>query len=144
MPPLRTQLRSITPNRPYNHQLTLFQRGIAIGLSIKGAKSTEIEDFLEISRRAVRSTLTLAHLRDDGEAQVRSGRPVKFTPADERNLLRHVRLHPKDTYTEVIVACGLKIKRDTVKRILKKYGIVNWRARRRPFLTEKNAAKRLA
>jgi hypothetical protein len=38
----------------------------------------------------------------------------------------------------------LTIKRDTIKKILDKHSISNWRARRRPFLTEVNAAKRLA
>jgi hypothetical protein len=83
-------------------------------------------------------------LRDEGFSQQRSGRPLEYTPADERNLARHVRLHPKDTYAQVIVACSLGIKKTTIKKILRQYGIVNWRARKRPSLTEKNAADRLA
>ncbi|KAF4624838.1 hypothetical protein G7Y89_g13333 [Cudoniella acicularis] len=91
----------------------------------KGVSSKEIEIDLDISRGAVRLTLTLAHLRPTGKPQCRPGRPLEYTEADERNLLRHVRLHLKDTYEEVRVACGLKIKRDAIKRILKRHGIIN-------------------
>ena len=80
---------------------------------------------MQISRGAIRSTLTLDHLRVEGHVQTRTGRPIEYTHADERKLLRHVRLHPKDTYAEVIIACGLLIKRDTIKRILKRHGIIN-------------------
>ena len=59
-------------------------------------------------------------------------------------MIRHVRLNPKDTYAQVREACQLSIKKGTIKKILKEYGIVNWRVRKRPFLIEKYAAKRLA
>jgi hypothetical protein len=55
-----------------------------------------------------------------------------------------MRIHPKETYAQVIAGAGFPGKKDTVKKILKKHGICNWRARRRPLLTEVNAAKRLA
>jgi hypothetical protein len=35
-------------------------------------------------------------------------------------------------------------KKTTVKKILKLYGIKNWKCKRRPFLTQKNANTRLA
>lgn len=38
------------------------------------------------------------------------------------------------------MSCGAS----TIKKILKEHGIGNWRVKRRPFLTEVNAAKRLA
>jgi len=144
MPPQRTPLGPISSNREFNHQLSLYQRGRIIGLVEKGVKPPEIADRLKCSRGAVRSTLVYIILRDEGEQQPRSGRPLEYTPADERNLLRHVRLNPKDLYEEYRRAYGLEIKRATIKRILRRYYIINWRARRRPYLTEKNAAKRLA
>ena len=71
------------------------------------------------------------------------GRCSPVPTAEERKLIRHVRLNPKDTYAQVTEACQPSIKKGTIKKILKEYGIVNWRARRRPFLSEKHAAKRL-
>jgi hypothetical protein len=35
-------------------------------------------------------------------------------------------------------------KKTTVKKILKLHGIKNWKCKRRPFLTQKNANARLA
>jgi hypothetical protein len=124
--------------------LTPYQRGKAVGLSLKGGKSTEIETLLNISHGALRSTLSLDQLRDEGESQLRTGRPKSYTEAEERLLIRHVRANPKDTFAQVKTACNLSCSRNTIKKILAEYSIINWRARRRPFLTEKNAAKRLA
>jgi hypothetical protein len=40
--------------------------------------------------------------------------------------------------------CGLKCKTTTVKKILKKHGIINWRAKKQPELTEEeNVLKQL-
>ena len=144
MSPQRSILGPIAGNRAFNHQLTLYQRGLVVGMTISGAKPKFIQDHLNISRGAIRSTITFEELRNEGEPKLQSGRPVEYTEADERNLIRHVRLYPKDTYAQVKIACGLKIKRTTIKKILKRHGIINWRARRRPFLTKANAVKRLA
>jgi hypothetical protein len=95
-----------------------YQRGLTIGMSLIGAKSTQVEVELDITRGALRSTLSFAQLRDEGFSQQRSGRPLEYTLADERNLVRHVRLHLKDTYAQVIVACSLRIKKTTIKKIL--------------------------
>jgi Transposase len=144
MPPQRSVLSSISGNRAFNHQLSPYQRGKIIGLTHSGQKSTDIQGLLNVSRGAVRSTLKLDSLGLEGDTQLRSGRPKSYSEATERKILRHVRLHPKDTYTQVILACDLIIKRGTIRSILSRHGITNWRARRRPLLTEANAAKRLA
>src|ERR1700726_3201684 len=100
MPPQRTPLGSISGNRLFNGEMSPYQRGIAIGMSLIGGKSQQIEVALDISRRALRSTLTMAQLREEGFAQRRSGRLLEYTPAEERKLIRHVRLYPKDTYAQ--------------------------------------------
>jgi hypothetical protein len=109
-----------------------------------GAKSKAIQIDLDITRGALRNTLDFEDVRPKGISVRKPGRPVTYSETDERNLLRHVRFNPKDTYEQVRVACGLFIKRDTIKKILKRYSIVNWRARRRLFLTKENTAKQLA
>ena len=144
MLPQRSILGSISGNRQPNCELTPYQRGKVVGLSLKGAKPKEIQDLLKISCRAIRSTLSLDDIRNEGESQLRIGRPKSYTEAEERLLLRHVRLNPKDSYAQVKEACDLSLSRNTIKKILAEHGITNWRARRRPFLTEENAAKRLA
>jgi transposase len=144
MPPQRSVLGTISGNRAFNHQLSPYQRGKILGLSSRGQKCSDIQALLNVSRGAVRSTIKLDSLRNNGYPQARSGRPKGYSEATERQILRHVRLNPKDTYLQLISACDLTIKKTTIKSILTRHGITNWRARRRPFLTEANAAKRLA
>jgi len=83
-------------------------------------------------------------LRNNGESLPRTGPPKCYTDAEERLVLRHVRKFPKDTYAQVITAYAVTFKKGTVKKILKEHGIKNWKCKRRPFLTQKNANKRLA
>jgi len=144
MPPQRTPLRSITGNRSFNHELTPYQRGIAKGMRLSGVKYTDIQTTLNITKGALCSTLALDDSRDDGASLPRSGRPLSYSEAEERLVIRHIRKNPKDDYRTVLEACGVGFRKSTLKRILKEHGITNWRAKRRPFLTPKHAAKRLA
>jgi hypothetical protein len=109
-----------------------------------GMKFTAIQAQLKCSRGALRSTFDMASQRLNGESMPRFGRALYYIEADERRLLRHVRLNPKESYLQVIKSLDLVFGRTTIKKILTQHGIANWRARRRPFLTEAHAAKRLA
>ena len=90
MPPQRTPLGLASGNRQFNHELTPYQRGVAIGMTFKGAKSAEVEIALNCSCRAIRSTLQSTQQRDKGKSQARIGAPKSYTDADERNLLCHI------------------------------------------------------
>jgi hypothetical protein len=109
-----------------------------------GGKNKAIQIDLDITREALRNTLDFEDVRPKSISVRKPDRPITYSKTNERNLLRHVRLNPKDTYEQVRVVYRLFIKRDTIKKILKRYSNINWRAGRRPFLTEENAAKRLA
>jgi len=144
MPPQRTPLGLISGNRLKNFELSPYQRGQITGGNILGYSPAVIALGLNLPKQTVWNTIRLDELRVEGASQQRTGRPKGYTAPDERAILRHARLFPKHTYLEVIQATGVEIKRDTVKRILKQHGITNWRAKRRPELTEVHAAKRLA
>ena len=107
MPAQRSSLGSLSGNRQFNSELTPYTRGKIVGLSLKGAKPTEIQDLLKITRGALRSTLSLDHLRDEGVSQSRTGRPKVYTEAEERLIICHVRKNPKDSYAQVKKACDL-------------------------------------
>ncbi|KUJ06194.1 uncharacterized protein LY89DRAFT_790705 [Mollisia scopiformis] len=126
MPPQRPPLARISGNRLKNQELSPYQRGKAIGMLNGGLKFCQIQKRMKCSRGALRSTFDIEALRHEGESLPRSGPPLCYTEADERRLIRHVRLHPKDSYSQLILALGLA-----------------FRARRRPELTEVNAAERL-
>ena len=144
MPPQRPVLGSVSRNRQFNCELTLYMRGKAVGLSLMSAKSTKIQDLLKVSRGALRSTLTLDQLRDQGVSQLRTGWPKAYTEAEERLVVRHVQINSKDSYAQVKRACNISFSHRTIKKILAEHEIVNWRARRRTILTDENAATRLA
>jgi hypothetical protein len=145
MPPQRIPLGSIDRNRLANHELSPYQRGIAIGMIRMGAKYTECAKDLKCSTGAIKyfSLLILIHATMESRKHV-ADVPKLYIEADERNLIRHIRLNPKDIYIEARIAISFPCKTSYIKKILKRHGITNWKARRRPILTEAHAAKRLA
>jgi hypothetical protein len=52
-------------------------------------------------------------------------------------------LHPKTTYKKIKQECGLEISHLSIKCILRKNGVLTWRAKKRPELTALLASKRL-
>ena len=88
-------------------------------------------------------TLSKSTSRNDGESAPRSGRPKLLERYEERNILRLVRLHPKWTYKTLLKEAGLEVSHRTVYRVLKKHGIRNWLAKKRPELSPEVARTRL-
>jgi hypothetical protein len=67
--------------------------------------------------------------------------------AFNRRTLRIVRANPKITYSNLRLRLGLDgrtVSKATLYREITKHGIMNWLARKRPFLNEEVVAKRLA
>ncbi|PVH67810.1 hypothetical protein DL98DRAFT_523125 [Cadophora sp. DSE1049] len=105
--------------------LLYIKEALLLACSFKGAKIPEVKATLNCSRGAIRSTFSLAHLRNNGVSQPRIGGPKCYTEADERLLLRHVRANPKDNYPTLKKKLNLGMSKSMVDRILKKYGIHN-------------------
>ena len=144
MPPQRTPLRSTSGNSRKGPELTPYQRGQISGAKTAGSTPTEISREYELPYSTITSTLKVQDQRTEGASLPRPGRHVCYTPSEERKVLRHVRANPRQTYAELIEACGLSCHKNTVKAILRKHGIQNWIAKRRPYLTPAHAAQRLA
>jgi hypothetical protein len=64
MPPYCYPLGLRDINRFSGGQISLLERAYIIGIAYKDAKSTEIENILDLSRGAIRSTLTKTRLRE--------------------------------------------------------------------------------
>jgi hypothetical protein len=64
MPPYRHPLGLRDTNRLPGSQMFLLERVYAMGIAYKGAKSTEIKNILDLSRGAIRSTLTKTRLHE--------------------------------------------------------------------------------
>jgi hypothetical protein len=93
---------------------------------------------------AVRYTIEQSTVRNNNASIPKAPRHKAYNRIDERNILRYVHLFPKATYVQVKRHTGVLCSTSTIKKILKAHGIVNRRAKRRPFLSPKVAAKRLA
>jgi hypothetical protein len=135
MPPIRTPLAERNGNSHRGPELSEFERGRIIGIHDAGKKNVEIHRFYSHPQSTVRDTIEKDSIREDGHSTPRSGAPKSWIPAEERRVLRYVRRFPKDTYIQVIIAYSVGFKKTTVKKILKLYGIENWKCKRRPFLT---------
>jgi hypothetical protein len=144
MPPSRTPLGSISGNRFKGTHISPYIRGKIAGKASKGCSQRCIAMQLKLTKSTVQYTIVQDELRNEGVSLLRTARRKSYNDHDERILLRYVRLNPKDTYEQVITARGLRCRPTTVKTILRKYGISNWRAKRRPELIEAHAAARLA
>jgi hypothetical protein len=73
-------------------------RGQVIGKASEGTDPTSITKDLKLTRSTVNYTLQQDELRNDGHSLPRKPRKKSYTDTDERRILRHVRLNPKDTY----------------------------------------------
>lgn len=142
MPPQRKPLTPINPQRLPNHRLTPYQRGKIDAQREAGLSLGAIAALQKLPRSTIQYSLEKAPLRQNGESLPSSGRPRSYTDRDERSLLRIIRTQPKLTYEEVKRQACIDFSKDTIRRILKEYGIANWRSARRPFLTQVHADAR--
>ena len=138
----RRPLQSLNPNILSRRELTPYKRGKIEGARTIGGSWRQITEALHIPLRTVRNTISQASTRYEGATQPRIGRPNIYDPRDERLILRIVRQNPKITYRQLAQESGLKFCRSTFTRLLKKYGIKNWVAKKRPLLTPENASTR--
>jgi hypothetical protein len=95
------------------------------GRAAAGQKAPAIAKDLNLVLGTVKYTIRQDKLRNDSHTLPKKPRRKTYTPYQEHLLVRHVRLHPKDTYAKVIIAYNLDCKTSTIKIILKKYGIAN-------------------
>ena len=142
----RTPLGPIDPNRISRRgpELTPYKRGQVIALLKEGYGPTEVASKLDLPRTTVTSTRDADAYRKEGKSRPRPGAPKKATPRIERSLLRHIRLDPKIQYDTLRQLACVDFSNSTIRRILKKYGIAHWLAKKRPKLTSEAASKRLA
>ena len=100
-------------------------RGRIAGRAAAGQKAPTITKDLNLVLGTVKYTIWQDKLHNNGHTLPKKPRQKTYTPHQERLLICHIWLHPKDTYAEVITAYNLDCKTSTIKTILKKYGIAN-------------------
>jgi len=140
----RTPLGLISSNRQIGIKLSPYERGAIVGAKSLGYSAGVIANRFRILKSTVCDTICLNQLRANGASLARSGRPKAYSERDERILVQYMQLYSEEIYREVKLAIGLDFSDCTMKCILAKYHITNWRAKQRPALTEAHVQKRLA
>ena len=127
-------------------ELTPHWRSHIVGRAAAGQSPKGIATDLNIPPATIQSTISRADSRYENESLHRSGRPNIVSDSLRRRLLREVRANPKIRYRDLRLNPGLHgkaVSKSSLYRELKKEGITNWLAKKRPVLTSEIAAKRL-
>ena len=140
----RTRLAPISEKRRRGPELTLYKRGEIIGKYNTGVTLKNVAHIPETPKSTIDYPIDQASKRPNGESRPRIGRPPKLSEHDKRHLIRVTRMNPHTTYARIKLQCGLDCSTDTIYRVLKEYGLINWLAKKRPLLSPEAAAKRLA
>src|ERR1700712_3214966 len=111
MPPQRTPLSPISENRLLGQHLSPYMRGRIVGQAEGGATPSKIARDFDLEYSTVYRTIQHDLLRHEGKSLPKTPRKKSYTDADERALLRHVRLNPKDTYKQVKEGTGVTCSR---------------------------------
>jgi hypothetical protein len=96
------------------------REGVLLGCMTGGAKKAVIQRFYNHPYSTISDTISNSELRDNSASLPRSGAAKSYSPAEERMILRHVRKFPKETYKQVIYACKVSCKKNTIKEDLKR------------------------
>lgn len=134
----------ISGNRRRRPELTLYKRGEIIGKYNTKVTRQNIAYILETPKSTIDYIINQASTRPNSEFKPRIGRPPKLSNRDKRHIIRVTRIDPRITYARLKLEFRLDCSTDTIYRVLKEYGLINWLAKKRPLLSPEVATKRLA
>ena len=148
---MRSFCTEISRNRMPGGELSEAQRIYILAQAEAGCGTTEIAARLSCSRRAVSNVIHRWETEGTYIKRDRIGRPPKLTSRDRRQLLRVVKRDPRIEYSALYREANLwdsntsrsTISRATIQRVLAQIDYHKFRAKRRPFITNIAAKKRL-
>ena len=140
----RIPLSVTNGNRRPNYQLSPGRKRQFVARHNAGESYNKIARIERVSKSTAATVIQKVKKRRSIENNARSGRPRVYTETDVHSLLRHARISPLLDYEELKREAGFTMSTSTVKRILEEHGILNWRAKKRPHLTQREATLRLA
>ena len=136
--------QEISSNIRRRPHLTPEQRSKIIGAHEAGSSYRQIKDRYGVPKSTIGDAINHALQRNNAEDLPRAGRPRELDTRTIRHIKRFINGFPKATYKQVQTHLSLSCSRKTIYRELKAYGIIKWRARKRPFLTPAHAHQRLS
>jgi len=142
--PRKRPLSNISVNISPRKQLSSKAKNKIYGRVLAGESSIEIEAAENVPKPTIDYLLQRIIERETTNNLPRSGRPRIYDDRDERAVVRQVQLSPKMRYEDLHKATGFEFSNKVLRGILIYYGIINWRSKRRPALTEVIASIQLA
>lgn len=128
-------------------QLTEEERTLILGMAKGGATISKIAEETKRPRGTVATVLRQFRLRGNVETAKRSGRPLKTSPRDHRQLVKLVkedrRVSARDLSQKWGEVIQKRISERTTRRRLKSLGYNGRQARKKPFISAINKKKRL-
>ena len=129
------------PKAPRIHKTP--RQGSRIYTLIKsGMVSSEVAKLEGVIPSTCRGIVTRFKKQDDGVTNTRTGRPPILSPQDRRAILRAVAKDPFMAISDLQKDHASDVSPSTLRRFLKKEGIMHVQAARRPYLTEEAAENR--
>jgi transposase len=139
----RKPLRNIPVNISTRQELSNDTKQRLYGRALAGETGGEVATAEGLQESTVYHAIKRISERQTTTNLYRSGRPKQHSTRDDRKLVRYARLHPKFTYEQLAKETGVHFERSTLRSILRSAGIVDWRSKKRPALTQYHANLRL-
>ena len=101
---------------------------------------------LRVSRNTVKLTIKRFEERKSIDDAPRSGRPRLTSEVTERHVVQSVKRNPWQSLAALKESISMiaTLSNTSVRRILRRSGYINCKARRKPLISERNAKERLA
>ena len=123
--------------------LSLYDCNRIIGKAFENVKSIDIVIEFGISYRVIWYIILKNSIYIDGEIIIKKVWRKLYIDRDECIILKFIRFFPKLIYKEIIDMYAFDYKRIIFKKILTKYSIANWKARKRFEFIKEYTVKRL-
>lgn len=132
---------------PKKSELSDHQRKLIMFLRKQGKNQNEIAKTVKCSRCAVQTTIKRFEETNSHSNRKRTGRKRVTTKREDRKLIRESLKNRKKTSSKLAAAfteeTGIPISARTVRRRLVQNGLIGCKARKKPWLSEKNKKFRL-
>lgn len=140
----RQVLRPLDINSIQRTRLSTYDKGRIAAAHLFTKNRRRISRLLGIAESTIRSAdLSLPTPKGHSSTPTKPPR-LQTTERLERAIVRVVKANPSATYAQIRVECGFEVANSTIHRILKRAGLIHWRALRRPLLRAGDAQRRLA
>ena len=122
--------------------LNPYMRGKIMGARDFGISFTKIAAKYKLPRSTVSGVVYRDQDQENGATSSRNGRPRSMSSKDERHVLRFLRRRPHTSYSTLLAEVPAKFSLSTLQRFLRRKQYVAWMAKKRPYLTAKDAKRR--